>query len=593
MSDEIKRLKKLFDDARNSRQEKRDTVFKELDAFDRGDQWNIKSTTYPTWIPRPVTNYVHFVKTFKTASISVESLAGMMRPMSPDDAEPVRQLQKIYEYLWDKLEMKHKVRDVISDSRLFGTSVVQLGWDESNVTGGTGYMAEGEITASVIPIVNFYPDPTAFTLEDCRYIVISERKTKNWLKTQPLFNKGNTDDLKMTAGSEERGEILYRNYENYQDDEVVDFYTYYEKIPNKDGGYGIKVTYVAGGKVLHVIKDLQPACYPFVMLREWKQAHDFWGKSSCEIILDNQKLINKIESIIATIGTMLSNPLKIVNTASGIDPKVVAKYGNAAGYTFGSNINPREAIHFVDPPAIPPSLFKLLEEAKSSIKEIAGLSDAYVGNSIGSVQTSAGVNSIIDRATIRDKDAMYELELFIRNLSSLLIKFMVTHYDTERLIRIDNTNPNEDEDYSFIAFKGSDYDGLDFDFLIDVTTKTEHSKAKEAQEMQSLLQMQMQFQPEVPLITMEEAIQMSDVSNLNKEMILKRMRQQEKEAQTEKMKQFLAFAMDAMNSPDAMERGLSIDQLAEAGVQMMSPQAKKLGDVGGTQNEVQARQAGM
>ena len=593
MSD-AKRLLKLFEDAKNSRLDKRDKIFKELDAFDRGDQWNIKNRTYPPWIPRPVTNYVHFVRTYKTASISVESLIGKLRPISPSDVEAVGQLQKIYEYLWDSLNIKHKVRDVISDSRLFGTGVIQVGWDENKLVGGTDYRSEGEIVVTPIPVMNFFPDPTAFTLEDCRYVVIAERKTKNWIKTQPRF-KQSVNEVKETSNSaEDRGETLFRDYDSYQTeskDGIVDFYTFYEKVPNEDGGYGIKVTYMAGGKILHVIPDLQPSVYPFVVLREWKQTHDFWGKSSCEIILDNQKLINKVESIVATIGTLTSNPIKVVNTSSGIDPKVVAKYGSASGYTFSSNTDANKAISYIDPPPIPPSLFKLREQTEQSIKEIAGLNDAYVGNAIGSVQTSSGVNSIIDRATIRDKDAMYELELFVRNLSTLLIKFVTTHYDTTRLIRLDNQDPNVEEEFTFVEFLGSEFDGLDFDFIIDVTTKTEHSRAKEAQDMQNLLQMQMQFQPEVPLITQQEAIQMSDISGIHKETILKRMKEQEQQVQLEKMKQVIAYSVQAMSTPEAMEQGLTIDQLAEAGLQIMQPQSAKLGSV--NMNEVQQRQGGM
>jgi len=592
-STEVTRLLKLFDDAQRTRQDKKDTVFKELDAFDRGDQWNIKNTAYPPWIPRPVTNYVHYVRTYKTASISVESLIGKLRPITPEDVEDVGKLQTVYEYLWDYLQLKHKIRDTISDSRLFGTGILQIGWDESKLVGGKNYRAEGEITATLIPPVNFYPDPTAFDLESCRYIVIAERKTKNWLMTQPQFKEKATKIQELTSkDSAYKGEVLYRDYTTNQT-AALDFYSFYEKVPNKDGGFGIKVTYIANGEILHIIEDLKPACYPFLVLREWKQTHDFWGKSSCETILDNQKLINKIESIIATIGTLLSNPIKIVHQGSGIDPKIVSKYGSASGYTFQSKIDVQKAIHFVDPPQIPPSLFRLLEETKGAIKEIAGLNDAYVGNAIGSVQTSAGVNSLIDRSTIRDKDAMYELELFITDLTSLLIKFMTTHYDTKRMLRIENKDPNSEEDFTFVEFIGKEFAEIEFDFLVDVTTKTEHSKQKEAQDMKDLLQMQMQFQPAIPLVTVEEAIQMSDISALNKDVILKRMREQESSNQLDKMKQVIQFAIGAINAPDAQEKGLNIDQIAEAGVQIMQPTDTKLGSVGDNQNGVQSRQAGM
>ena len=72
----------------------------------------------------------------------------------------------------------------------------------------------------------------------------------------------------------------------------------------------IKVTYIAGAQVVHMIEAIEPNVYPFVMIYDFKQRHDFWAMSVCEYILDNQRILNKVEAIITMIGVLLQNPQK-------------------------------------------------------------------------------------------------------------------------------------------------------------------------------------------------------------------------------------------------------------------------------------------
>ena len=45
-------------------------------------------------------------------------------------------------------------------------------WNESGVHGGKGTLYKGEIEVCQVEPSCFYPDPNAFTLEDCDYIHI-------------------------------------------------------------------------------------------------------------------------------------------------------------------------------------------------------------------------------------------------------------------------------------------------------------------------------------------------------------------------------------------------------------------------------------
>lgn len=513
----VEKIMNRFKKARDKRQQSRDSIWFELDAFDRGEQWNLKGDA-PEWTPKPVTNFIHLVKYTKRAAMAVENPTGKLRPLTSADVPLITQLQKVYEFEWNKVELRKYVREAMETSKLLGTAITQLSWQENFIGGGTGAKYEGRIVARSVDPSSFYPDPAAFTIEDCRYIHVVERKTLEWLKTMPQF-KDKYELVKNAAAQQDaknaRGEIYNRDYNIGQGD-VIEFHSHYEKVPNDMGGVSHKVTYLANGIWLSEVSELKPNRYPFSILYDFPQRQDFWGRSVCEFILDNQKIINKIESIIATIGLLLQNPQKIVSKQSGINPREVAKYGNAHGHVFQSNGLPSNAMSWQQPPAIPQSLFNLLENAKGNIREITGLTESYMGQSVGSLQTSSGVNSLIERATLRDRDQMFDVEMYIEDLSRLMLGFITEFYDEARVIRIDK--PNEKlaiDQQEFVTFVGKDFADLEYDLEINVSAKAPISRLRQQSEAEKLINMQGQYNYKPALITPQEYIRMSEFTDTN------------------------------------------------------------------------------
>src|SRR6185437_12386634 len=85
-----------FEKAKRHRQ-KKDPKWKELDAFDRGEQWELGGTPTPPWVPKPVTNYVHLVKTTKRAALAIENPSTMILGQSPQDHKLAKELQRVFE----------------------------------------------------------------------------------------------------------------------------------------------------------------------------------------------------------------------------------------------------------------------------------------------------------------------------------------------------------------------------------------------------------------------------------------------------------------------------------------------------------------
>lgn len=569
--------------AKEKRQHK-DSVWNELDLFDRGEQWSASHT--PPWVPRSVTNYIHLVKTTKRASLAIENPVGKLRALSPFDIESIESLQKIYEHEWRSVGARKVIREVIETAKLLGTGIMQLYWEENTgVLGGTNTRFEGKIMARQIDPASFYPDPMAFTLEDCQFVHIVERKHVAWLKKHPLFKAKMGDVDERDVALEERGEIYSRDYGSTAKG-IIDFHTHYEKIPLSDeGGFKYKVTYLAGDKIVHVIEDLQPRCYPFSILYDYPQRQDFWGKGTCEIILENQKIINKVESMIALLGTMFQNPQKVVHRKAGINPEELRRYGSAPGHTWISNIDPARSIHWVTPPSIPQPLFNLAEQAKQNIREITGLTEAYMGQNVGSLQTSSGVHSLIERATLRDRDQMYDLELFIEDFSRKLIKFVTTKYDETRYAVV--LKDKYDDDFEFLPFVGTDYNMMDFDFVIDVSAKAPISRAKQRDDMTNLLNIQGQYGFQPPVITPQEFVKSQEYANVDE--LLERMREDELRNRTAEALQVAQMMMMAMQQGIPEEEAQS---MAMAMIEQMDAQGG-IGSASVNSGDIQMQQQGV
>jgi hypothetical protein len=577
-----------FQKARRKRQHM-ETIWHELDAYDRNEQWELDGKL-PPWIPKPVTNFVHLVKYTKRAALAMENPTGKLRPTHPATVQSVEMLDKAFQFTFEKIKARKVVRQNIETAKLLGTAIAQVYWDEqaegrmgTTVLGSPqGALYEGEIKVKEIDPSCFYPSPNAFSIDDCEYIHIVERKPLEWIKKHPLFKEKAANLKSQPDVPEERGEIYNRDY-GVESDGLIDFHQHFEKIPNAEGGFNYAVTYLAGKTELHHIERLEPNRYPFAILYDFPQRQDFWAMSTCQFVLDNQKIINKIESILAMIATQMQNPQKVVDKSSGIDPKEVATFGNASGHVFVSNGDPSRAMTWQQPPQIPVALINLLANAKENIREITGLTEAYMGQTVGSLQTSSGVDSLIERATMRDRDQMYDIELYIEQLSSLVIDFMVTKYTEERMIRITRANP---EDYEFVSFVGSDYKDIEYDFFIDVSSKAPVTRLREAQEAKDLMNMQGQFAFEVPVITPQEYMKISNFTHADQ--LIQRMNRDEMNNEVQKLDQVFNMVLEASQEGVPPQE---VQQMMHAMWQQMEQGGGAMGNVANA-NEFQARQAG-
>ena len=561
------------------RRQKKDEMWRELDAFDRGEQWTTKGVM-PSWIPRPSSNLINKVKRYKTGALMLEDYLGELKPLAPEDEAPIWMLQRFYEQLWEKLNIKYQILDVTRTSRLLGTGILYLGWDENYLGGTRGHLFQGEILVKEIEPSTFFIDPAAFELEEALYCGTFVRTTVEQLLADPSiekkYKKQFKEGRKVTAygmqSEQDRGEIYAnRDYSSYQD-HVVDLITFYEKVVEDEGGFRIDVTTIADGVVVKKIEGIQPNLFPFIILRQHKQRQDFWGISDAQLILPNVKMINKVQSIIGTLATLYQNPQKIVFEGAGIDPRIVSKYGNAFGLVFLSKSpDLANVIRNVDVADIPVTLLSYIEFLKNDIEDFTGMTDFATGANSRSVQTSGGINSMIERSLVGDQDEYVLFEQFIEKLSYMLLSNAIEYYTDDRVMRMRDDNPNSSAEYEYVPFRSEEFADLAWDFSINIVKKIKHTDQSKRDTMQMLSEWQLQYSPDIQIVNAEDIVKAFNPPN--RDVILARIEQDKKQ------KSYDTAAQVVQEVVQSLDNGYDPQMVAEIVYNILNPQQQKLGDV--------------
>jgi hypothetical protein len=438
---------------------------------------------------------------------------------------------------------------------------------------------QGDICVKRIPVANFFPDPDAYRLEECKFVEVTDVLSLAQVKENPEFQKyagKKLQDLDITGpgqDQDESGAIYGReatplnNGMNVQGDEMVTLHTHWDR-EFKDGKWTYNCTYYLkeADFILLRLTDIKPAEFPFGVLYDEEEEAEFFGSSTAMDILENQKIINKLDQTASILGVLHQNPQKVVLRESGINAQELARTGTLPGKVWTSNVDASKAISVVQPMDIPKSLFELKDRKEADIKDAVGVNEAYTGQSVGSLTTSTGVDSLIERATIRDKDKMIQIDEFVERISHLIVTFILYKWQDKRPIT--TTGPNGQPQYGeYEPISGNIAEQLEWRVKSDVYAKAPVTQATKRQQADNLMQMQGQFQFNPPIITPEEWIRFQDFDV--KEEILARMQVDRTKLEAQKAQNLADHMMQIADEISKMRsQGINEQDIQQAAIQL-------------------------
>lgn len=547
-----------------------DNTMQELDLFARGEQWSKTDTQagQNAWHNKPVTNFTHVIVERKTSDVAYDDITIRLYPQKADQQAHAETLEKAIQNIWKSGKFHHHVNDAVKLSRLFPYAVSKLTLLSDKIVGTDGNLVQGTIKMETIEPTNFFWDARAFEIEDAKFVFETSRVTIEDLEAHPDFDRDVIAKLKEAEASNEAGNpsageaFNNRDYSTGQEKTLI-LYEVYFKINVNSSTTQVAKMFMVNNDVLWIDENIG-SLIPYSLIREFKQPHEFAGRSSAMLTLDNQKFINKVDAIVQNLATQHQNPQKAVNKSSGLDPATVAQYADAPGAVFAVDGDPSQAIVNIKPAEINPALLSLASAKKEDMMFVAMISDTQLGEAPGSVTTAGGVNSLIQQSSIKNSDSKIQFEKYITRLVELLIDIVKQH-NQEIEYRVDSTNPNSEMEYEFITLKPSDYKDIQQDIVIEIPMSQTEKEQRRNQVMQ-LLALQGQTGQEIldPIDALS-MMEFSDTNRLIANIMAKKQKQQEEE---QKLKTVAQLAVQkALMAVPQMQQGASIQEVAQAAVQ--------------------------
>ena len=180
----------------------------------------------------------------------------------------------------------------------------------------------------------------------------------------------------------------------------------------------------------------------------------------------------------------------------------------------------------------------------------------YAGKNTGSIQTTGGMDTLMDATSQRDNQKILLYEEYSKRLTELVVNNLVVYGD-KREYTVTDPITQQTKTVSF-NFPEVD-DDIRFRYALDIQTYLPRNKTRLAAVANMLLEKQAQYKPDPEIITVEEWLLMQDIPF--KDMIYKRMGIQRNTRISEQVA--MTLEMFATLVEGGMDPDAAVDQVAQ------------------------------
>ena len=540
-----------------------------LDGTDRGKMWDVVKAKFPKYQLTPDSNWVNYIKENLVASIYTTGRYAELMPKSNDDIKFVVEFNSALETIWDNIKAEYYQFLAGERAALLNIGITQVGWNKNMLGGTKNHWYQGDIKFKNIDPMKFRRDPYADVFDNAEYCYYYDDYSMAIIRTKEPYKKriaeiekavgilkdnGVISDTVPAETDRQKTNTAATNYHK-----VTYYYTMYndDSKGNKEGYKIAEIHLLDDEYVLYCNPDLKPKMFPFAILYCNDPAGDIVGASEPAKQFQSNLTYNLLNSIYATHAYKAQRPPRFVNAGSGINLRQFAKYGNDADKTFIVNGDASQAVHYAQFPQLPPELLQVKQDLGRDIRDCSGIDEMYAGKNTGSIQTTGGMDTLMDATSQRDNQKILLYEEYSKRLTELVVNNLI-HFGDKRSYTVTDPITQQTQTIEF-DFPAVD-DDIRFRYALDIQTYLPRNKQRLGSIANMLLEKQAQYQPDPEIITVEEWLLMQDIPF--KDMIFKRMGIQRNTRISEQVAQTLemfATLVDGGMEPDA-----AVEEVANA-----------------------------
>lgn len=539
-----------------------------LDGTDRGKMWDVVSAKFPKYQLQPDSNWVNYIKENLVASIYTTGRYAELVPRSDEDIKYVTEFNSALGTIWDQVKADYYQFLAGERAALLNIGITMVGWRKDLLGGTANHWYKGDIVFKNIDPMKFRRDPYADVFDNSEFCYYYDDFSMAIIRTKDKYKK-RIKEIEAAVGDLDKSNLIPdavtaatdRQKTTSTQSNYHKITYYYTKVPDltqssKEGYVIVEVHLLDDEYVLYCNKDLKPRMFPFAVLYCNNPAGDLVGASEPAKAFTSAFTYNLLNSIYATHAYKAQRPPRFVNAASGINLRQFAKYGNDADKTFIVNGDATQAVHYAQFPQLPPELLQVKQDLGRDIRDCSGVDEMYAGKNTGSIQTTGGMDTLIDATSQRDNQKILLYEEYSKRLTELVVNNLIVYGD-KREYTVTDPITQQTKTVSF-NFPEVD-DDIRFRYTLDIQTYLPRNKTRLAAVANMLLEKQAQYKPDPEIITVEEWLLMQDIPF--KDMIYKRMGIQRNTRISEQVA--MTLEMFATLVEGGMDPDAAVDQVAQ------------------------------
>jgi len=469
---------RLFEEGKKARKEY-DGEWPKYRDFYNGNQWD---KTRPAYRASPVINICRpDVQT--VLPIMTDTEPGFnVAPREPSDFGFSKTLNEVVGDWWNKYSMSMTLINVLMDQAIYDAGIWKIVWDEDLEDG------LGDVKVEAVDPERIYVPKDAIDFNrQCPWVIHELfrpagklarlnpdhaeailRLTGESPQTSETANNPKDTTVHVVSPVDKPAHIkstesLIGGTDESRNVRVLecwldDYAT--EEMDLEDGTKETRRKYPKG-RMIQVLPEGKIVTYdgenpyegekPFVRFVDTMRSRCFWGEGLIGPKMECQRIVNKIVANVMDYMTMMSNPVWVIDTNSGVDAdNITNQIGLVIEKVPGTEVR-RDV-----PPPLPAYYFQFYDTMLRFGDQVNGVHDVTQGRKPAGITAASAIQTLEEAAQTRIRLKERNLAASLHQAARLIVSRMLQFYDKPRVVKIAGKGGEWPEFFDFYVKKTED-----------------------------------------------------------------------------------------------------------------------------------------
>lgn len=350
-------------------------------------------------------------------------------PYGTTDEDTERYLSQYLSAMYEKLDMKLKTKELVLYGLLYGTGILQYGFDADADNG------EGEVWVETFDPFDVYIDPFATGIEDARYVIKVIKRPLEVVKNNPIYDKEKVKNLSADNKSSESPykELLEDRYKETGS-------------TNKDGTILIKEAWCKHEGIIRVItiagdevirnEETEFEQLPFVIYQPDINPNEIYGEGWVKNLVPLNRALNYLERSQLEFHIAFAKGKYVTDSNSKVK-KVTNSVGEIIKKQHGSTFEQ------LDMKPMSSSLVNQIESINRYMEDVGAAHETFMGRAPTGVTAAIAIEQLVANNMANLVDLLDNLEITLGNLGEQVLRLGYQYYDLGKTFKAVNSRSKE------------------------------------------------------------------------------------------------------------------------------------------------------